>query len=163
MFKNLTRAALFAAAGFATAGLGFAVDPPVDDTNNGLSLTGGYTIVAGEHDGKPLPPDHFAGSIVRFTADEVIGVDKDKKHIFVAKYKLDTTKKPWVITMKTTAPHEHESTGLIEKTKDTVRIIYDLPGGKVPTSFKTGEKQNMFVLKNEHNGEKPPLQTPAEK
>lgn len=123
---------------------------PTDESATGLSLVGGYTIVGGEQGGKPLPPEKYKGSIVRFTKDEVIGTGEDKKQIFVAKYTLDTAKTPWVITMKTTAPGEGEATGLIEKKGDTVRVIYNLPGGKAPSEFKTGEKQNLFVLKNEN-------------
>ncbi len=31
-------------------------------------LTGGYTLVSGERDGRPLPPDHIHDTVVRFTA-----------------------------------------------------------------------------------------------
>jgi len=120
---------------------------PVDKGDTGVSLTGGYTIVSGEHGGKALPKEHFAGAVVRFTKDEVIGTDKDKKHLFVAKYTLDTSKTPWVIRMTDVGPEKGEATGLIEKKGDTVRLIYNLPGGKVPDDFKTDDKQNLFVLK----------------
>src|SRR5205823_3802640 len=40
-----------------------------------LKLEGGYTIVKGEHEGEPLPPERIKGAIVRFTKDEVIGTD----------------------------------------------------------------------------------------
>ncbi len=40
--------------------------------------------------------------------------------------------------------------GLIEKDGDTVKLIYALPGGEMPTEFKTKEKQLMFVMKNEN-------------
>jgi hypothetical protein len=37
--------------------------------------------------------------------------------------------------------------GLIEQEGETVRLIYALPTGEIPTEFKTKEKQLMFVLK----------------
>ena len=37
--------------------------------------------------------------------------------------------------------------GLIEKEDDTVRIIYALPGGDLPTEFRTKDKQLLFVMK----------------
>lgn len=67
-------------------------------------LVGGYAIVKGESDGKPIPDDHIAGAIVKFTADEVIGTDKDKKHLYGAKYTLDTSVEPSKIIMKSTLP-----------------------------------------------------------
>jgi hypothetical protein len=40
--------------------------------------------------------------------------------------------------------------GLIEKRGNTVKLIYALPGGDMPTSFeKTIDKQMMFVLKRD--------------
>ncbi|OWK36061.1 hypothetical protein [Fimbriiglobus ruber] len=121
--------------------------PPVDKGDTTVGLTGVYTIFKGEQSGQPLLDEKFKGSVILFTGDEVIGTDKDKKQIFVAKYKLDTTKTPWVINMKSTVPNEGEATGLIEKRDGVVKIIYNLPGGDVPTEFKTHAKQNMFWMK----------------
>lgn len=111
-------------------------------------LAGGYTIVKGESDGKPIPDDRIAGALVKFTADEVIGTDKEKKHLFASKYTLDTTGEPWKIMMKSTTPKESEAVGLVKKDGDTIVLIYALPGGKPPTEFKTQEKQNMFWMKH---------------
>jgi uncharacterized protein (TIGR03067 family) len=134
---------LMLAAGFGLTAVVMAAEPAE-------SLVGGYTIVGGERDGKPLPEEKYKGSVVRFTKDEVIGTDKDTKQIFVAKYTLDTAKTPWVIKMTSTAPAQGEATGLVEKKGDTIRIIYNLPGGAAPDDFKTDAKQNLFVLKNEN-------------
>lgn len=117
-----------------------------------LMLEGGYTIVSGEEDGKAIPPERIKGAIVRFTTDEVVGTDKDKKQIFVTKFTLDSSTKPYRILMKSTVPAEHETTGLIEKQGETIRLIYALPGGQPPTDFKTKEKQQMFVLKSINTG-----------
>ena len=118
------------------------------------SLEGGYTVVSGEKDGKAIPEERIKGSIVRFTGDKILGTDKDKKEFFASSYTLDTTKKPWVIQMKSTSPKEADATGLIKKEGDTVTIVYALPGGEAPKEFKTGPKQHLFVLKNLNKKEK---------
>ena len=110
-------------------------------------LEGTYTIVSGEEGGKPIPEQRIKGSIVKFTADKITATDKDRKEFFAATYKLDTSKTPHRIMMKSTTPKESETTGLVEKKGETMRIIYALPGGEEPTEFKTKEKQQMFVLK----------------
>lgn len=110
-------------------------------------LEGTYTIVSGEEGGEPIPEPRIKGSVVKFTADKITGTDKDRKEFFAATYKLDTSKTPHRIMMKSSTPKESETTGLIEKKAETVRIIYALPGGEEPTEFKTKEKQQMFVLK----------------
>lgn len=110
-------------------------------------LEGTYTIVSGEEGGMPIPPERIKDSVVKFMADKIIGTDKDRKEFFAATYKIDTSKVPYRIKMKSTTPKEAETTGLIEKKAETVRIIYALPGGEEPTEFRTREKQQMFELK----------------
>src|SRR5262249_18517266 len=119
-----------------------------DEEKNG-PLEGVYVIVAGEEGGKKAPASHIKGTTVRFTRDTVTVTDKAKKHTYAASYKLDTGKKPWRITMKATLGPDKgkEAKGLVEKKGDTVRLIYALPGGEMPTTFKTKDKQLMFVMK----------------
>jgi len=135
-------------------------------------LVGTYTISSGEKDGKALPKEHFEGSLVKITDKTVVGTDKDKKEFYSATYTLDTSKTPWVITMTEAKKQEKKddkdgkeekkdvqtgradkpaeaasATGLVMVDGDTLTIIYALPGGKMPTEFKTGDKQQMFVMK----------------
>lgn len=111
-------------------------------------LQGTYTIVRGERDGKALPKSDFEASVIKITKDKMLGTDKEKKEFFACTYTLDTSKKPWTVRMTSTAPKEGEkSEGVIEVDGSTVRICYNLPGGKRPTSFKAGEKQHFFELK----------------
>jgi uncharacterized protein (TIGR03067 family) len=113
-------------------------------------LVGGYTIVSGEISGIPEREERIKGSVVRFSEDRVVVVDKESKELFGATFKLDTTQSPWQITM-TSKLGQNEgqvARGLIEKDGDTVRLIYALPGGQTPTEFKTKDKQLMFVMKN---------------
>jgi uncharacterized protein (TIGR03067 family) len=116
----------------------------------GEQLVGKYTIVSGERFGQPEPPERIKDTTVFFTRDEIRVIDKDKKEVYVATYKLDATKKPWGITLTSTvAPVKGEvSKGLIEKDGDTLRLVYALPGAELPTGFKTKERQLLFVMKN---------------
>lgn len=156
MRKLLSIAALFGGAALLAPGLG-ADDTKTTQKGDGkgeMMLEGGYTIVSGESDGKPIPAERVKGHVTRFTKDKIVTTDKDKKEVYVAEYKLDDSKKPCVIKMKSTTPKEGEAMGLIKKEGDTITLIYALPGGKMPDDFKTEEKQNLFVLKNLNKGGK---------
>jgi uncharacterized protein (TIGR03067 family) len=127
-----------------------AVGRSTAEDKSGMNLAGNYTIVAGEREGQKETPEHIQGTAVTFTGNTVTVTDKDKKETYVATYKLDTSKNPAVIMMtEKTGPTKGErARGLIEKDGDTVKLIYALPGGEMPTGFdKTKDKQLMFVLK----------------
>jgi uncharacterized protein (TIGR03067 family) len=121
---------------------------PADPAKLAGMIEGGYTIASGEEEGKAIPAERLKGAVVRITDGKIVGTDKDRKEFFAATYKLDTTKKPWKIDMKSIEPKEAATTGLVKKEGDTLTIIYALPGGDAPTEFKTKAKQQMFVLKS---------------
>jgi uncharacterized protein (TIGR03067 family) len=112
-------------------------------------LVGRDTVVGGEKFGKKEPEARIKGTTVVWSKDTVIVTDAKSKKTYAATYKLDTSSKPWKITMKSTlAPTTGEvAKGLVEKKGDTVRLVYAEPGGKTPASFKTRDKQLMFVTK----------------
>jgi uncharacterized protein (TIGR03067 family) len=115
-------------------------------------LVGTYVIVSGEKDGKAIPTSHIEGSHVTFTKDRIISTDKDSKETYVATYKLSTEKTPWVIDMVSVTPAKGEpASGLVERMEDTVRLIYSIKSGEIPTDFSTKEKQHIFVLKKNRN------------
>ena len=58
------------------------------------SLVGRYTITSGEKEGTKEPEERIKGTTVTFTKETVIVADKEKKEIYSAKYKLDTTTTP---------------------------------------------------------------------
>lgn len=118
-------------------------DKPSDDAN----FVGTYTVVSAERDGKSLPDDRTVGMVFTFEKDRVKGVDKDKKEFLDATYTIETASRPWVIRFKATLPKATESTGLIEKDKETVRLIYALPDGATPGEFKTKPRQLMVTLR----------------
>src|SRR5262249_13808912 len=143
--------ALMAAAAAAILAAAPAEDRKGDLKAGASALVGTYSIVAGERDGRPEPPERVLGTVVRFTETTVSVTDKDKKETFSASYTLDASKTPCRITLTSTvAPVKGEvAEGLIKKDGDTVTLIYALPGGAAPTAFKTGAKQMMFVLKKQ--------------
>ena len=135
----------------------FADDAPkANQSGAPADLIGGYTIVSGEKYGEKEPAERIEGTTVRFAEDAIVVLDKEKKEVYAQTYKVDTSKTPWTITMKSKiTPYtaksgkEEETKGLIKKDGDTVTLIYAAPGGDMPTEFKTKEKQLMFVMKNE--------------
>jgi uncharacterized protein (TIGR03067 family) len=120
-----------------------------DKTCTPETLAGSYVIVSGEKEGLKEPEDRIKGTSVTFTKDAVVVVDKEKKEVFSAFYKLNSTKNPCDITMtsRVEASAGDIARGLIQKEGDTVRLIYALPTGEIPTEFKTKPKQLMFVMK----------------
>jgi uncharacterized protein (TIGR03067 family) len=139
----------------ALAALGlFLVQAQADEPKKADSATllGDYEIVGGERGGKELTADRLKEVKVRIAANAITTYDRDKKEVYAASYALDSEQRPWHITMTATLTPADDgkgakAEGLIEMKGDTVRLIYALPGGKAPTQFKTGEKQQMFVLK----------------
>ncbi len=114
-------------------------------------LVGRYFIISGEKYGMEEPEDRVKGTVVTFSKDDVLVADKDKKELYSATYKLDSTKNPATIIMisRVRGSSGEEARGLIEKDGDTVRLVYALPTGEIPRGFKTREKQLMFVMKKE--------------
>jgi uncharacterized protein (TIGR03067 family) len=120
-----------------------------DKTCTPETLAGGYVIVSGEKEGIKEPEERIKGTSVTFTKDTVVVVDKEKKEVFSAFYKLKTTNNPCDISMTSRVESSagEVARGLIQKEGDTVRLIYALPTGEIPTEFKTKPKQLMFVMK----------------
>ena len=114
-----------------------------------MNLEGGYTMVSGEHDGRDIT-DRVKGDIVRFTPTTVVVTDKDQKETYSATYTLDESMTPCKLMMVSQVEQSkgEKAEGLIEKTGDTVRLIYSLPGNPPPTEFKTKDKQIMVVATN---------------
>ena len=121
-----------------------------DDKASTPKLAGGYTLVSGERGGKKLGKEKIEDHTVRFSNDQIVVIDKEKKEVYVARYKLDASGKTCKITMTSeVAPNKGKTVeGLIEKKGDTVRLIYALEGD-APTEFKTkNDKQIMVTMKN---------------
>ncbi len=136
--------------------LAIAQEPGATSTGAGKACTpeelvGRYAIISGERDGVKEPEERIKDTVVTFTKDKVVVVDKDKKERYSASYKLDSTKNPSTIVMtsKVEGSAGEIARGLIKKEGDTLHLIYALPTGEIPAGFKTREKQLMFVMKKE--------------
>jgi uncharacterized protein (TIGR03067 family) len=167
--KNLTTAAVLLA-----LACGLPADDRAKPADGKAKLDGTYVLVSGEKEGQAIPKERLDGSMIKITDTTIVGTDKDKKEFYATTYTLDTSKTPWAISMTATAVkkdaadkdakkdaetgkdlkggEKQSAAGIIKVDGDTVTLVYALPGGKTPTEFKAGEKQQMFVLKRE--GEK---------
>ena len=147
--KNIMLSAL------ALGGLIWSQAAAADETADPAKLIGAYQIVSGSRDGQELGKDRLQDMSMRIAANAITTFDKDKKEVYAATYDIDSSRQPWRISMTAKVTPANgtgaKSSGLIEMTGDTVKLIYALPGGAVPTDFKTGEKQQMFVLKKVEN------------
>ena len=143
---TLTAASLLLAAVY----VGAADEKKEKGKDGAASLVGEYVIVSGEREGRKEPPERIKGTLVRSTDQAIAVFDMSKRQTYAATYRLDTGKKPWAITM-TGATGRNKGVvarGLIDKQGNTVRLIYALPGGELPTGFSTKTKQLMFALKS---------------
>jgi uncharacterized protein (TIGR03067 family) len=112
-------------------------------------LVGRYVIVSGEKEGAKEPEARIQGTTVTFSKESVVVIDKNKKEMYSASYKLNSTTNPCdiVMTSRVEGYAGEVARGLIQKEGNTVRLVYALPEGEIPTEFKTKEKQLMFVMK----------------
>jgi uncharacterized protein (TIGR03067 family) len=139
---------MFARALTIATGLGFLALPATAADEKPV-LDGQHQVTAGERDGKPMDDAILKGCTFRFAGEKVVAATKDGTAFLTAEYTLDAAKKPAVIVMKLTEGTDKgkELKGLVERTGDTVRIIYAAPGAEAPTEFKTKQNQAMYTLK----------------
>ncbi len=128
-----------------------------DNQADAKQLIGTYKITAGERNGKKVDQEQLKDVTVRIEEKVITTFDRDKKEFYAATYEIDTKQKPWKVLMTATiVPVQGKTTkvdgkgtkaeGLIEISGESVKLIYALPEGQAPTQFKTGDKQQMFVL-----------------
>jgi uncharacterized protein (TIGR03067 family) len=123
--------------------------PKADKSCTPDDLVGRYVLVSGERFGVKEPEERIRGTMVTFTKDSVVVADKDKKELYSATYKLSATTNPCdiIMTSRVESSAGEIARGLIQKEGDSLRLIYALPTGEIPSGFKTQEKQLMFVMK----------------
>jgi len=111
-------------------------------------LEGVYTIVKGERDGRPISDEEIRGTQVVFKDNKIVSTGKDKKHLYAARYEFEGDARPARILMTGLEPREGErAVGLVELQGDTLKLCYNLPGGRPPRDFHAGDKQQCFILK----------------
>lgn len=139
---NRTMLAMAAVASCAWASMALADDKQ--------KLEGQYTVTSWEMNGQQQPATNIQGCTFRITSDKIVAAAKDGKEFLNATYTLDTSKKPCQITLKSADSGASKTyQGLIERSGDTVQLIYALEGGEVPTAFKTKNKQVLYTLKSQ--------------
>ncbi len=111
-------------------------------------LTGEYRIVSGERNGAPIDQNELKDAAVYINDKTIIVYDKERKEMFASTYTLETNQKPWHVTLISTKAPDVGATakGLVESDQNRVKLIYALPNGQPPTTFRAGEQQQMFVM-----------------
>jgi hypothetical protein len=114
-------------------------------------LSGVYKIASTEGERGPLHGPRIGDYTVIISEDLITTYDSERNRVFEAVYQLDTIQHPMAITLTASLTpdlgrHGIELTGNIQKTGDTIRLIYALPGGDDPRDFEVGPKQELLVL-----------------
>ena len=120
-----------------------------DAKKDAAKMIGTWNVVAEEKDGKEQAAEGIKGRQVRITRDTISCFDKERKSEMVAKYELDTTKKPWRVEF-TGTEGEHKGKkflGIAELQDDTLRICFAKPDKDAPSGFKSMEDQCCCTLK----------------
>lgn len=148
----------------------FAEEPVVekkvgrDQPLTAAMLAGTYTIESAQKGDDKTPPDKLEGTVVTFTENTIIAVDRDKKQTYAATFKLDNSKTPATIHMVSTMPEAKgaKANGLIQRDGNEVKLIYAMPDeGEMPSKFEPGKGQRMMTLKKiqETASVPPPVET----
>lgn len=112
---------------------------------------GTYRIASAERDGTALDMSKFRDMKVVISDDAITVFDANSSVLYTASYQINGSTVPIGITLVATITANGTlngipARGLIERTGETIRLIYALPGGEAPIEFKSGPKQNLFVL-----------------
>lgn len=128
-----------------------ALQVPADDKKDASKVVGTWTVTAEEKDGKQTTAEGIKDKQVKITRDTITCMDKDRNREMAAKYEIDTSRTPWVITLTPTEGEHKGKTlkGIVEVQDDTMRVCYAHPEQDAPKDFKTKENQCCFTLKRE--------------
>jgi len=110
-------------------------------------LVGTWKVTSAEKDGKAETSADVKGKEVRITKD-TITCSKDGKTDMACTYTVDTSSKPWRITMKCTEG-EHKGRkleGIARLEGDTLTLCHARPDGDAPRDFKTKTGQCCITL-----------------
>lgn len=112
------------------------------------SITGTWTITSGVKFGTKVEGKALEGDMT-ITADKITIKSPDMTHVMT--YKLDADKTPITIDMEGTegAAKGFKAEGIIELSKDELKLAYAFPGEKRPAKFESGKdsKVLLFVMK----------------
>jgi uncharacterized protein (TIGR03067 family) len=144
--KNVSLVLIAALIGLTFSGCG---EPISEESAVVPDIRGEYRIVSGERNGSVLPANELDDATIIIGDRSITARDKSRNETFAATYTIETRQQPWRIKMTSTKAPETGvvAEGLIDVDEDRVRLVYALPKGAPPSDFKTGEQQQMFVLK----------------
>lgn len=109
------------------------------------SIVGTWTITSGLKYGEKVEAKALEGDIV-IAADKITIKSPDMTHEMT--YKLDTSKSPVVIDMEGTegAAKGFKTEGIIEVTKDGLKLAYAFPGEKRPEKFESPKDSKVLYF-----------------
>ena len=104
------------------------------------ALEGEWTMVSGERDGLPLPPDQIT-DVKRISMDGETSIVADGQVHVRARYTIDPSKKTKTIDhAQLEGPNKGKTQlGIYELNGDTVKFCFGGPSQERPTDFKTTE------------------------
>ena len=113
-------------------------------------MLGTWTLIQGEDQGKPIPPDKLKGHLVVISEKTMVANDKDNNKVFVMTYKLDPAQNPAAIDLTIVEGSDKGKTarGIYAFEGDLLKLAYAFAGSR-PTTFTTrkGDKHLSFVMK----------------
>lgn len=119
-------------------------------------ILGTWRYARGEKDGVELDENHFKGQVVEITKEAM--TLRSDQFTFVMSYELVENTKPQAVKLtilESPFGAGQKTKGILELTKDTLKLCYPPMGGDTPTKFsgKSGSGNHYFVLKR--SSEKP--------
>ncbi|WP_020474379.1 TIGR03067 domain-containing protein [Zavarzinella formosa] len=108
------------------------------------AITGTWTIVSGMKYGTTVESKALEGDVI-ITADKITIKSPDKTHVMT--YKLDAAKTPINIDMEGLEGDAKgfKAEGIIELTKDELKLAYSFPGEKRPAKLES-EKDSKVLF-----------------
>jgi uncharacterized protein (TIGR03067 family) len=121
------------------------------DGKDGSQIVGTWKVTAVEKDGKAEASTDVKVKEVKITRDTIACMDRASKKEMECTYTLDTSSKPWRITMKCTEGEHKGKTmkGIVRLEGDTLKVCHAKPDKDAPTSFRTSADQRCMTLTRE--------------
>lgn len=130
----------------------------------GQRLIGHYHIKEGAKDGEEIPAEQLKDNTVAISKDTIAVVDRDKKELYSAKYKVSRggERGLWNVDMESKVPKAGEKAlGLLKRDGNKLWLIYAISGERPKSFDKTEKGQHLFKMERE--SKQPDLNEPAEK
>lgn len=111
-------------------------------------MEGTWTVTASSKDGKKAANADIKDKTVKITKDTITCLDKDGKTEQSFSYTVDTSGKPWTITMtgKDGDLKDKKVKGIVELDGDTLKICHAKPDKDAPTKIADAEGCCCYTL-----------------